>query len=246
MSIVTIKHKKSHTLLGKGHSRRYLMKNKTITANSMTPLEHSDKDRESIASEAYTLAQTSKKIKTVEISVASLKQDFGVNSLKVLNEIASFGLKGFPYYASNADGAAEMLLESIQEMNPTDALEAKLYAKEASLYSLAMQYVRRAEAGMFNEDSDLASRMWYETNMNYAIKLLRLHNETIETLNRYRRKGEQKVAVQHAQINDGGKAIVGNNLAMGGVGNCKKRARIPHGYSTQVPSKSKTIRQALR
>lgn len=75
-----------------------------------------------------------------------------------------------------------------------------------------------AESGMFSEDSDIASRMWYETHMNYAIKLLRLHNETIETLSRYRRKGEQKVIVQHVNVNDGGKAIVGGNLGIGGGG----------------------------
>ncbi len=32
---------------------------------------------------------------------------------------------------------------------------------------------------------------------NTAIKLLRLHNETIEALNRHRRGGEQRVIVQH-------------------------------------------------
>jgi hypothetical protein len=31
----------------------------------------------------------------------------------------------------------------------------------------------------------------------------------IETLMKYRRKGEQRVVVQHVNVNDGGKAIVG-------------------------------------
>lgn len=35
---------------------------------------------------------------------------------------------------------------------------------------------------------------------------------------RYRRKGEQKVSLQHVNINGGGKAIVGGNLTMGGIG----------------------------
>jgi len=50
---------------------------------------------------------------------------------------------------------------------------------------------------------------------NKAIKLLRLHNETIEALNRYRRGGEQKVTVTHAVITD--KAIVNNFNGVGGV-----------------------------
>ena len=38
----------------------------------------------------------------------------------------------------------------------------------------------------------------------------------VDTLTRYRRKGEQKVIVQHANVNDGGKAIVGNFQNGGG------------------------------
>ena len=34
-----------------------------------------------------------------------------------------------------------------------------------------------------------------------------------EALARYRRKGEQKVVVQHVNVNDGGKAIVGNMIS---------------------------------
>ncbi len=46
-----------------------------------------------------------------------------------------------------------------------------------------------------------------------GIKLLRLHNETTKAAARYRRKGEQKVVVQHVNVNDGGKAIIGNMIS---------------------------------
>ena len=45
--------------------------------------------------------------------------------------------------------------------------------------------------------------------LKHAIKLLRLHNETVEALSRYRRKGERRVVVQHVTIEGGGQAIVG-------------------------------------
>jgi hypothetical protein len=45
-----------------------------------------------------------------------------------------------------------------------------------------------------------------EHYINKAIKLLRLHNETVEALNRYRRGGEQKIVVQHNVMAD--KAVV--------------------------------------
>jgi hypothetical protein len=196
------------------------MKSKHAKENStISLLEPSVNSKEEFANQDKTMV-SSWQSKESEIECKKLKENFGVNSVQVLNEIISSGIKGFPHSASNSGETMEMLLKSIQDMNALDAIEAKLCAKESSLYALAMQYVHRAESGMFGKDSDMASRIWYEANMNYAIKLMRLHNETVETLNRYRRKGEQKVSVQHqyVQVNEGAKAIVGGNLAMGGGG----------------------------
>ena len=85
------------------------------------------------------------------------------------------------------------------------SLEAKLCAQCTALYAQGMQYLSRVEK------SDMMCQI--EFNMKCAIKLLRLHNETTEALARYRRKGEQKVVVQHVNVNDGGKAIVGNMIS---------------------------------
>jgi len=45
---------------------------------------------------------------------------------------------------------------------------------------------------------------------NIANKLLRTFNTQVETLKRYRSKGEQKVMVEHVHVHQGGQAIVGN------------------------------------
>lgn len=57
-----------------------------------------------------------------------------------------------------------------------------------------------------------------DININRFTKLIRLYNETLEALMKYRRRGEQKVVVthQHVQINDNGQAIVGSVLNSGG------------------------------
>ncbi len=55
------------------------------------------------------------------------------------------------------------------------------------------------------------SEQGIDLNINRATKLMRLHNETVEALSKYRRKGEQKVTVIHKnqQVNvNGGQAIV--------------------------------------
>ncbi len=48
-------------------------------------------------------------------------------------------------------------------------------------------------------------------------KLLARHHETLEALLKYRRKGEQRVHVEHVHIHDGGQAIVGNVIPGGGM-----------------------------
>lgn len=48
---------------------------------------------------------------------------------------------------------------------------------------------------------------------NIAIKYMRLHNETIEALGRYRRGGEQRVTVVHVAE----KMAVVNNYGGGGM-----------------------------
>jgi hypothetical protein len=56
-----------------------------------------------------------------------------------------------------------------------------------------------------------------EFYMKSAIKLLRLHNETIDALNRYRRGNEQKIIVQHVNVDNGSQAILNNgNMVAGG------------------------------
>lgn len=59
-----------------------------------------------------------------------------------------------------------------------------------------------------------------EFHMKNAVKLLRLHNETIEALSKYRRGGDQKVTVTHQHVNleSGAQAVVAGNLQVGGGG----------------------------
>jgi hypothetical protein len=72
------------------------------------------------------------------------------------------------------------------------------------------------------------SKEWKDLYLNRAIKLGRLYNETLEALNRYRRKGEQRVTVQHhhnqqVNVSDGGKAVVTGQMTGGGSGDKDKK-----------------------
>lgn len=100
------------------------------------------------------------------------------------------------------------LVQALAESEPRDLNESRLCLQASNLYSEGMLYLSKA-----GKTTSLNHSEFY---MKSAIKLLRLHNETLETLSRYRRGGEQKVLVQHVNVNDGGQAIVGHVQTGGG------------------------------
>lgn len=101
-----------------------------------------------------------------------------------------------------------LVLQTLADSEPKDATEAKLCLQAHALYTQGMKYLSLAEC------NDMIPQI--EFSLKNAVKLLRLHNETIEALSKYRRGGTQNVVVQHVQVNDGGRAIVGNMIARGG------------------------------
>ncbi len=101
------------------------------------------------------------------------------------------------------------ILQAFNEMQPRDAIEAMLCSQAIALYAQGMANLSK---------SDITLSEHAQWRLNASMKLLRLQQETLEKLEKYRRKGEQKVVVQHVQVNDGGKAIVGNFEAQGGGG----------------------------
>ena len=54
-------------------------------------------------------------------------------------------------------------------------------------------------------------------DLNQANKLSRTYTTLLESLNRHRGKGQQKVTVEHVHVHEGGQAIVGNVEAGGWV-----------------------------
>lgn len=99
----------------------------------------------------------------------------------------------------------------LADYEPKDSLEAKLCLQEHTLYEQGLRYLHLADS----QDQIFQAEFY----MKNAIKLLRLHNETVEALNRHRRGGTQRVVVQHIQVNDGGKAVVSGTFEGGGGNN---------------------------
>lgn len=99
-------------------------------------------------------------------------------------------------------------LAALRGIAPQDEIEGMLACQMVSVHNAAMECLARA----MNQEGSIKER---DHNLRYAHKFLSLYGKQLETLNRNRGKGQQKVTVEHVQVQDGGKAIVGNVVHKG-------------------------------
>ncbi|NGX26155.1 MAG: hypothetical protein K940chlam6_00067 [Chlamydiae bacterium] len=92
------------------------------------------------------------------------------------------------------------VIDVFEKMSPSDPVEASLIQQFIILHHQGIDRLSRAKG------SEHATSSGHQVNM--ATKLLRLSQETLVTLLKYKNKGQQQVFVTH--VNDGGKAIIGN------------------------------------
>src|SRR4030088_2196406 len=95
-----------------------------------------------------------------------------------------------------------------------------LAAQLVACHNASMECYRRAMIGeqMFEGRRE---------NISQANKLSRTYAKLLESLNRHRGKGAQKVTVEHVHVHEGGQAIVGNVGSRGG-GFTPKSEEQPH------------------
>jgi hypothetical protein len=92
---------------------------------------------------------------------------------------------------------------------PKDELDGMMAAQHIASHSAAMECYRRA---MIGEQTFEGRR----ENLSQANKLSRTFTMLLDSLNRHRGKGQQKVTVEHVHVHSGGQAIVGA-VTPGGV-----------------------------
>ena len=130
-------------------------------------------------------------------------ESFGCKSLDVSLMLMNQIVKAHPDkleqkaqdYSNNA-----ALLSGIK---PKNELEGMLAVQMVTTHNLAMEFLKRATLEGQTVDG-------VNFNVNRATKLMRLFNNQIETLKRYRSDGSQKMIVEHVSVNKGGQAIVGS------------------------------------
>lgn len=107
--------------------------------------------------------------------------------------------------------AMNTALTFAEGLDPKDETEGLLVTQMTTAHLLAMEFAKRAIIPQ--QDFEVAE---YLTNR--TVKLMRVFNEQLATLQKYRGKGQQKVTVKHVHVNEGGQAIVGSVEGGGSAG----------------------------
>ena len=92
-------------------------------------------------------------------------------------------------------------LATIHGMRPQSELEALLAVQIIAAGFSGLRFLRQSHTQMTEDYIDVYGK--------YAIKLLRLQNEMIQTYERLRRGSKQTVEVRHVHIHSGGQGVVG-------------------------------------
>ncbi len=103
---------------------------------------------------------------------------------------------------------ANQILSVIKGIGPKDPVEIMLATQMVAIHRATIVVTRN-----FNFSDTIQQRDVNERTLN---KLARTFASQVDTLKRYRSKGEQTVEVKHVHVHDGGQAIVGNVQQGGG------------------------------
>ena len=91
----------------------------------------------------------------------------------------------------------------LRGIKPSDAIEGMLAAQMVATHNATLECFERA----MRPGQNIPAR---DYNLKNAAKLSALFARQMETLNKHRGKGQQKVTVEHIHIEAGAQAIVGN------------------------------------
>ena len=134
---------------------------------------------------------------------ARMMDAFGTNSISFIDQAlgrlaAIMRRKGAVHPTEAELNAALAAIDGIQ---PGDEIQAALAEQMIATHETAMEMLTRAK------QADLMPTL--QECGSLAVKLFRTYTAQVEALVRLRRGGEQRVIVQHVNVNEGGQAIVG-------------------------------------
>jgi hypothetical protein len=116
---------------------------------------------------------------------------------EIISQAAMLGSQGKRLDAQ----ATDFVLGFVDAMQPKDAAEALLLTQMAATHQATMMLARQLNHAENIPQKDCAEKALNKTARTFASQM--------ETLKRYRSKGQQVVRVERVTVNEGGQAIVG-------------------------------------
>ncbi len=106
---------------------------------------------------------------------------------------------------------ADATLAAMHALSPADEMEGLLIAQLLALHNQAMHYLTITALEDNWKSLEISRNL-----ANISTKLLRAFDNTLEALQKYRKKPEQTVVVKYVHVHEGGQAIVGHIENKGG------------------------------
>jgi hypothetical protein len=94
-------------------------------------------------------------------------------------------------------------IAALRGIKPQDEIEGMLATQMVATHSAAMECLRRS----MNQNQSFEVR---ESSLRHAAKLLSIFTKQLETLNRNRGKGQQKMTIEYVNVEPFGQAMVGH------------------------------------
>jgi hypothetical protein len=139
------------------------------------------------------------------ITYAEMFETTGVNHLGTGFSLISQAYQAQPESVTQWDTISALM----HEIAPQNGLEGMLASQMVAAHNMAMEFSRRAI--LKGQTIDIVER-----NINSATKMMRTFTAQAEALHKLRNKGQQKITVQHVQVNQGGQAVIGDIKPGGG------------------------------
>lgn len=130
---------------------------------------------------------------------------FGSDNLDIANvmtnHISRIVLKDRKFDKQEMDAAFAF----VQEIKTKDPIEAMLAIQMLGTYLKSVHCLEKANLSSQTYEGETE-------NINRATKLTRTFMAQMDALKKYRNKDGQKIKVEHVNINDGGKAVIGSTI----------------------------------
>lgn len=151
-----------------------------------------------------------------------IKETVGVNDYDFACSLITSASNALEPFLGEEEGL-KTVMQSLKDLKPQDSMEARLIAQASVLFEFAMK--------SFRQCGNASGLDPIESMTNLGIKLMRVHNETLQAFCKYRRGGEQKITVNHAFLAN--QAVVNNNYGEGRPLKNKGDTPCPHENAEQ-------------